>query len=352
MTISRRWQSGAELGNVGYEVTTVSGSSFTVSTSKKKTGAYAFRSHVSDYGKVAIPDTAQFRVGGHFNHNGLFGTGTNNRGVFFRWYNGATVVGGVEWDKDTNQLRIYVGGTPVASVDAALAGVAAVDTWFHIGVDVKIDASAGWIYVYKDGVLVLNYDGNTATAGAAVNAISFPGGANNGWNLYIYVDDVVIDDTTGESAPAKVPDRRFVLLTPNANGDASGWTGSDGNNVDNYQLVDETPPNGDTDYVYAQAAGLQDLYNLTTYTVPNDMVIAAVISLAVARKAAAEDDVQIKPLIKAGTTVAAGDPQDLPTSYSTPVWSRWTTNPDTGLAWTQSDIDSLQAGIESAGTFV
>lgn len=351
MAIARLAQTGAELNLTAAELTTVG--SATISNTKARTGTYSFRFALNGNTSagIAFTATAQFRAHMHLNHNGL--AGIANAAYIFRWQNGATQVGAVNYDRVTGYIQLIVNATVVASESAATLGLSAVDTWYGLGIDVKLDASAGWIYFYKDGELKLSYDGNTLAGLGAITTVDglyFGGGLNGSWASYAYFDDLVIDDTTGEATPSPVPDRRFALLTPNGNGDKSEFTGSDGNQIDNYLLVDEIPPNGDTDYVRATAANLVDLYAMTTTTPPTGFTFGALIALAYARKAAAEDDTTVALTIKSGTTEQSGSAKTLGTSYAL-RWERFATDPATGNPWTQSGIDSVQVGVKSGGTY-
>jgi hypothetical protein len=228
------------------------------------------------------------------------------------------------------------------------------DAWRHVGVDVKLAASGGWINLYVDGVETLAFAGDTlgASGVTTVDQVLFTGTLETtaAWENYAYIDDILIDDTTGEPAAATVPDRRFRLITPNGNGTASEMTGSDGDQVANYALVDEVPHNSDTDYVKALTTGLVDTYTMSTFTLPTDWVVGAILPLLIARKSAAEDDVRIAPALQSNTTRAVGSGQTLGTSYDL-RWGRWTTDPHTGVAWSQAGLDAVEVGAQSAGTF-
>jgi len=56
-------------------------------------------------------------------------------------------------------------------------------------------------------------------------------------------------------------------------------------------------------------------------------------------------DVYAKAAIKTNGTVYTGSEETVGTSFTTNSY-QWTTNPDTGSAWTWDEIDALQAGVE------
>ncbi len=349
MAIARLVQTGAELNLAGAELSVVG--SATVSSTKARTGTYSFRFALNGNTPMALSftATAQLRAHLHLNHNGL--GGTTDYAYIYRWLSGATQVGAIRYDRAEGYIAAYVGTSRVAYVTAASVGLDATDTWFALGLDLKLAASDGWIYLYKDGLLILSFDGDTlgATGKTTVDQIQYGGGSSGSWQSYAYFDDLYIDDTTGETAPAPVPDRRFALIIPNNNGDKSQFTGSDGDQVNNYQLIDEIPPNGDTDYVKAESADLVDLYAMATVSPPAGFVVSALIPWAYTRKAAAEDDTTVALVVKSSGTEQAGSAQSLGTSYAL-RWQRWATDPD-GAPWTQAKIDDVQVGIKSGGAF-
>jgi hypothetical protein len=73
-------------------------------------------------------------------------------------------------------------------------------------------------------------------------------------------------DTSGTINNDFKGDCRVEAIFPNGNGNSSVLVGSDGNSTDNYLLVDENPPNSDTDYVESSTVGDKDTYNYGSIT--------------------------------------------------------------------------------------
>jgi len=241
-------------------------------------------------------------------------------------------------------LFLRVGGSEKDRDNALFAPSA----WYHIGLDVKIDSSAGWVKLYVDGTEKLTFAGNTGNSD--IEAIRI--GTNDaGYGTDWYFDDIYVDDLAGEGAAAVVPDLRFEFLTPDGNGNYADWDGSDGNQVDNFEQVDEQPHDSDTTYNEAQAADEQDSYTLTTHAVTAGWQINAVIPTAVAKKTNAGVGTLLQMFLRVGSDDDLGDAgeQALGTSYSL-VWDRHIVAPDAG-AWTQADLDALEVGIEGEGAF-
>ncbi len=206
------------------------------------------------------------------------------------------------------------------------------------------------------GVVELRYDGNstpflnisnqdTRNAGTNVSVDSITlrtgtSGASGG----MFVDDFYLLNSSG-SAPNNtfLGDVRVLTVMPNGNGNYSQLTGSDGNSTDNYLLVDEIPPNT-TDYV-GGAAGLKDSYALENLSV-SPTTIFGVQEVAYAAKSDA-GTAAFKQLIRTGSTDYTTSSKNLGTTYATYLNIR-ETNPGTSNAWTESEVNGLEAGIETA----
>lgn len=345
MTITRVWQAGAELGQGLLEFTSRDNASLNIAdTERVKTGTYSFRIGTNNgWTKIFGTSYSQFRVSFHWNHSG-YGTSTYG---FLRFSDGATNVVDVRLDGSTNTFGLYVDGSQVAT--AQVTSFAAQDTWVHVGIDCKIDSS-GWFYMYFDGVTVFSFSGNTAAAASDIDRVEFNPGFT-GWNIHVYLDDIYFDDASGEAGAALVPDRRFAFSSPDGNGDASEWLGSDADQTDNYLLVDDIPPDDDTTYVKTDAAGSVDLYAVADVSLASGWSISSVIPVAVAKKIDGTADVQLGlHIVNAGGTIdGTVNATALATDYAFYTY-RATTQPDAS-AWDESDFNATQFGVKSAGAF-
>lgn len=350
MAITRIWQAGAELQHLNEleESTAYGASSFgAISNTKARTGNYSFRFTGSTYSRgKSFASTTQIRAGAYLNHNGLLGYTTTYVSVIF--YIESTIDILVQWKGDTNSLELVVNGTLQDSVSSSTNGFSTTNSWKHVGITCKSDASTGFVSFYVDGSKLLTYSGNTGTGitGAYISGDNSAGG----WSNYAYFDDFYVDDTVGESdvAPASP---RFPFLLANAAGTHTNWTPSASTNISN--VDDSGAPDDDSTYNYATAATVKDSFNLTDttpgVTVPSGYSIAAVIPAAWARKT----DSGVASTLQLGTRLSTnesiGSAQTLLTSYG-PTMERQTTKPGGG-SWTESDIDSAEIILQSAGSY-
>jgi hypothetical protein len=133
-----------------------------------------------------------------------------------------------------------------------------------------------------------------------------------------------------------------LILRPNANGSTIQLSKYPIISS-NYQCVDEATSDGDSSYVYSSAGGY-DFYGVPNHSTETG-VIDSVKVYVVARKTAIGDTVRSYPGVYTHSTAYWGDYKNLGTSYSENSYT-WTTNPNTGSAWTWSEIDSMEIGVK------
>lgn len=354
MTITRLGQLSAELRTTA-DVALFAGGALapSISATKARTGGYSYRGNVTPFGLACA--TAQVR--GHFflNHNG----GSNSPALVTFAVGAASLR--FLWDVTAAQFQLIAGyqynsSSLYVPVTASAGGFGTPDQWKAIGFTYRCAESGGFCSLYIDGVQVLNWTGDTRiyrqlaaakepASISGVYAVGYSGSST--WGSYAYVDDLYVDDASGEP-DAPPPGRRFLFSLADATGASSGWTPLSGTNVSN---VDENPNDGDTSYVKALSAGLSDLYNTADITLPADHAIAAVIPVAVARKTEAGVDTRLRLLAYDGANTTVGSDQQLSTDYGV-IWERMAAQPD-GSSWgsTADDFNATQFGVRSAGSF-
>ncbi len=116
--------------------------------------------------------------------------------------------------------------------------------------------------------------------------------------------------------------------------------------MDNYLLVDEMPPDGDTTYVETDTASTQDQYHVEDYD-GTGREIVRVWTEARARSTEPTGET-IKLGIKTGGYVFLGSGVSLINQYVRVVGDDYYENPDTSTGWTDSDLDGIQVVIEAA----
>jgi len=220
--------------------------------------------------------------------------------------------------------------------------------WFKISISYKIDDSTGYFHVRVN---------NVPEPGLSQTGIDTRNGGTGVFNeLAMYkqgafsttrYDDIFINDTAGSVQNSWPGDGHMRILTTNGNGNQTELQGSDGNQVDNYLLVDDVPHDSDSTYVYGSGIGLFDLYDLTTYTMSEGDSIIVVKPVAVARSTTSADKCNL--YLRSGTTEASGvwNPS-LTTQYEIIDGNMYHENPDDSGSWEQADLDALEVGFGPA----
>jgi len=135
-----------------------------------------------------------------------------------------------------------------------------------------------------------------------------------------------------------------ATFRPNAAGDLTELTPSAGAN---YACSGD---NNDATSVYqATSSYKSDLYNIPNHTAETGLIYNVTAYFRI-KTAGGGDTAKAKPYFKInGTSYAGTEQSNATTSYVTKSQT-YTTSPDTSLAWTWSEIDSLQYGVQVKST--
>lgn len=233
-----------------------------------------------------------------------------------------------------NRIEIWFGGTLRATSSITFPA----NSYSRLEIHVRL-AVDGIIEARLDNKEAVVWSGNTS-AGIYINNF----GISLSYIATIYVDDIALNDTSGSVDNSWCGNGYVVPMAVTGNGDSSQLTGSDGNSTDNYLLVDEVPPNA-TDYVEGSVVDQRDLYQLANVSLPAGMTVSRVIVESRSMDTAGLGGLIALEIKTVGTEYLSAD-MTLAGSYA-PIRAEWTLNPATGLAWTQSDLDTLQAGVRT-----
>lgn len=323
--MARIFSDGAEFGDLLFWTTTTNMSL----SATARTGNYSY------YGTVTAANASKaitalselyIRFGAYTGNYD-----TNNKIMGFR--SGSTLLCYVNLDA-LSHVNFFVNAVSVEDSGVAMS----FNQWHLFECYLKIaDAPNGRFILYMDGVKIIDYTGDTK-----------PGADTTIDNIYIsragtpvYYDDLALNDTSGGSDNSWCGDEHYELQNPNDNGDTNSWTGSDGDKVNNYALVDEIPPTGDTDYVKSDTASEQDMYGLSAFT-DTGKIVTRIWAECRARDAGATAG-EIKIGYKTGGTVyLCSTDRVLTSNYSRVVGDEATVNPADSGVWEKADLDALQ----------
>lgn len=133
------------------------------------------------------------------------------------------------------------------------------------------------------------------------------------------------------------------VLRPNESGDDTELNSS--GCADNFECVDEVTADEDGSYVYTSSSSQwrTDVFRLEDHITGSGSISRVVVYWRGCKTGLATNRFG-KAVIRISGTDYEGAQQALTTSW-TDYSETWVTNPATGLAWTWTDIDDLEAGI-------
>lgn len=194
----------------------------------------------------------------------------------------------------------------------------------------------------RNGVTIMTYGGATQLVSGAPSLGTLEFGGTGAFNM---VDDIAINDTTGTVDNSWCGDGHVVAVRPNGNGDASQMMGSDGNTVNNFELVREAGTPNRTNFIESDVSGQRDLYAASDLTLKPTDVVRRVQMWADARKQQAVNS-PLQLGLKVGGSEHWSANTELELDWAGYVGTDHRTNPATGSVWTQADINALQVGVK------
>jgi hypothetical protein len=242
-----------------------------------------------------------------------------------------------------NSGSFYPGGDSYYTLlGTATVATLQVGVWSYLEVRMKCDGSTGTCIIRLNGIEVKNLTGlDTLYTSATLTRIALASRASAHQTLDY--DDLVVMNTTGAVNNDFLGDVTVTALYPSGAGTTSGWTPSAGSN---YQNVDETPANDDTDYNSTATLNAKDTYAMQDCAAGAD--IRAVQILAAVRKGA-EGPGQVKLVTRSSSTDYDGAAQGIGgTSYSY-VREIRETDPATAAAWSESGWNAVEIGLKKTG---
>ena len=216
--------------------------------------------------------------------------------------------------------------------------------WYYIELKATISDTVGSIQLRINEYLALNLSNQDTQNGANpyINKIAIAG-----WTPTSYrhcganFDDLYICDDSGASNNDFLGDCRIDVIRPNGAGYTTNWAPSAGSN---YQCVDDALFDNGTDYVSETTVGDIDSYTFSDLPVG----IADIKGIQTNVFAARTDsgvNTKLKPFLRPVSTNYEKTEATLTISYRD--YNEITElNPETGLAWTKSTVDAMEAGIE------
>lgn len=356
--MARKYHSGTEMQNTAAEVTSAGGGD-SISTAVKRTGV---SSHFSNHAAVANTSTWQVNL------QSTNSTSPGYQRIYIyvvqlpsvttsvlAFYNNSNVIqGSIALNTDGTFALLAANGTQIGSASSAIS----LDTWYIL--ELMNDPTV------NPGTLEARFgadDGSTPTTFASgTNSLRGTWGRARIGNItsctvVMHFDDWAVNDSSGSVNNSWLGHGAVLALRPNAAGDSNQWLRTDGSagTTNNFQLVDERPPNT-TDYIKSNTLDDLDLYNIEApdSVLPAGATIRAVLVTGRLTNDVAADAATATRMVakQGGTQVETSDFIPNGTSYElfNPVIALMLETAPDGSAWTFSNLDELQIGAKLSAT--
>ncbi len=282
--------------------------------------------------KTLASPAAAFVAGFHFQCV----SASNENPVLFAVVDDASTQIQFRYNTQTEKVTILRGSTVVATS----VGTLPKNAWAWCSVKVVVNGTTGVAELYVNGTSFVTFAGDTAeSANNYANKFQIGSGASN---VNLYYDNFVI--AWDEAAPLNdhVSEGRVYFGVPASDGDTTSFAPSTGS--DNYAVVDEIPPNGDTDYNSSATPGAKDLFGMTAFTGISAAVLA--VQLGTYGKKTDTGVRVLRHKMKVGGTEYVFGADFAPTVGYAFWLNTLTADPSTASAWGVTNIENAQWGYE------
>ena len=241
-------------------------------------------------------------------------------------------------------------GTRSGTLIASSGSFVPVSAWGYLEIQATIADAGGICTVRLNGSSspIIAFTGDTRNAGTLTTIDSITLGAyragTSGGVASAVFDDFYILDALGTTHTTFLGDIKIQSLLPTGNGADSALMGSDGNQTDNYQQVDEVPYST-TDYNASATTGQRDTYTFGDLPPAMNTVLAVQSNIVAAKSDVTPLNARIP--LRVGGSLYYGATNSLSTSYLT-YSDVHQVNPNTSAAWTPAAVNGLEAGMEVA----
>lgn len=236
----------------------------------------------------------------------------------------------------SGHLVVSRNGTTLGTSTLALAS-GGVDNYIEF--KAFINDTTGTYEAKVNGVSFVSGTGadtkNTAnsTADRVIFGVNVSMGTNN-------LDDVYVCDGTGSVNNDFLGDCRVDVKYPDGAGNSTDLTPSTGSN---FQCVDETTPNGDTDYVEHATVNNKDTYTFGNLSHNPSAIYGVQVNMY-----AKKDDAGVKNLCSVARSAGTdydGSTRTLSTAYQF-LREMIEADPATSAAWTQTNLNAAEFGVK------
>lgn len=239
----------------------------------------------------------------------------------------------------SGEIEARRGGT-LLGTSAEVLPLTSPASWKYIEVNVRWGVNAGAVEVRVDGQTVLNLTGiQTGVIGEDYFDSVFLFSNAGTTTPHVHVDDLYICDATGATNNDFLGPQKVVTLFP-----ASDVTTGFGVEppTPHYQAMRTTLPD-ETSYVVSNTPGAFDIYGYDA--LPPYLDQPTGVQLCTTGRFDNDRFFDLIDLVRVNGTTYEGTTRRLSSGLQTSEWVL-ETNPSTGLPWTLSELEDIQAGLK------
>jgi len=291
--------------------------------------SYAVSSGNSDKSFTASSETylrIPFNLGNSTNHN-----------IMWRMLSAGGTEMECRFNNGTYKLEFYLSGTTKILTSSNAVSYA---SWVVLEVHWLINDTSGIFGIKINGLPDGDYSGDAKGTGSTIDTLRLC--PNYGTNQYY--DDLALNNTSGTSDTSWCGSGRVELLKPTAEGYTNQWSVSTGST--HWSLVDDIPPNNDTDYIYSSTANQIDAFGLEDFDSTDRTIKRVWAEVRAYDYGASAAQISLGFRTTEGTNYFSTTNNTLSGSYARHISDDFTTNPATSSTWQDADIDALQLLIK------
>ena len=246
------------------------------------------------------------------------------------------------------QLRLRVNASRylelVRGVTTVETGVTklALETWVYIELKVLVKGGATGTYEVRINQVTEMSDTGVQTGFTTnddADAVKLVAGSSS------RLDDIYVCDGTGSAHTDFLGEQVVEGVLPSGDGASTDWTPSTGSS--HYALVDDPATGFDSaDYVSATSTGLKDYYEFGNLSFISGNINGVAVGVMAALDAAGTRTVRARYRESGGTEYGSASPFTVGSTSPAEQITIFGLNPLTASAWTPSEVNAAQFGIE------
>jgi hypothetical protein len=280
-------------------------------------------------------------------------TGHSTLPVAFFYDNAGAFVGSLYLNRDASD-RLSVHGNADALLALSSPGHTIVESATVFSrIEIHMSVSGGTFNIVELRVddipwpemIVSGFGAGGSTGLGRIRILGAWNNQSGGHSSTVIIDDIAVNDTTGAVNNGFCGDGYVDGFKPNGVGTFSQLFNSAGDQVNNYSYVNTLPPSANgTNAVGTATPGAKDTYNVQDMPAPALGVNVVILSAYASKNGPAVSNATLVAIFDGVESDAS--PAALPTG--SPNWfsRQFELDPNTGVPFTRSTLNGMEAGIQ------